>query len=79
MRHYVVKRNGKRESVHFDKITSRINKLCYGLNPNVRIVGTVALACPCQPFVYQHVSMLACWVEHGHVLGAMVVMVACRS
>jgi ribonucleoside-diphosphate reductase subunit M1 len=30
---YVVKRDGKREVVHFDKITSRINKLCYGLDP----------------------------------------------
>ena len=30
---YVLKRDGKREVVHFDKITSRINKLCYGLNP----------------------------------------------
>ena len=30
---YVLKRSGKKESVHFDKITSRISKLCYGLNP----------------------------------------------
>ena len=29
---YVVKRNGDRQEVHFDKITSRIKKLCYGLN-----------------------------------------------
>ena len=29
---YVVKRNGERQEVHFDKITSRIKKLCYGLN-----------------------------------------------
>lgn len=29
---FVVKRNGKRENVHFDKITSRIHKLCYGLD-----------------------------------------------
>lgn len=29
---YVVKRNGKKERVHFDKITSRISKLCYGLS-----------------------------------------------
>lgn len=33
---YVMKRNGRRESVHFDKITSRIKKLCYGLNAKVR-------------------------------------------
>jgi ribonucleoside-diphosphate reductase subunit M1 len=30
---YVVKRNGRQEAVHFDKITSRIAKLCYGLSP----------------------------------------------
>lgn len=30
---YVIKRDGKRENVHFDKITSRISKLCYGLDP----------------------------------------------
>ena len=29
---YVVKRNGKKEPVHFDKITTRIEKLSYGLN-----------------------------------------------
>lgn len=29
---YVVKRNGKQEPVHFDKITTRIEKLSYGLN-----------------------------------------------
>ncbi|MEO8150938.1 MAG: ribonucleotide reductase N-terminal alpha domain-containing protein, partial [Bacteroidia bacterium] len=30
---YVIKRNGKSETVKFDKITARIQKLCYGLNP----------------------------------------------
>jgi len=30
---FVVKRDGKNEVVHFDKITSRINKMCYGLDP----------------------------------------------
>jgi ribonucleoside-diphosphate reductase alpha chain len=30
---YVVKRDGKKESVKFDKITSRIQRLCYGLSP----------------------------------------------
>jgi len=29
---YVLKRDGRRENVMFDKITSRIKKLCYGLN-----------------------------------------------
>ena len=31
----VVKRDGRREPVQFDKITARIKKLCYGLNPLV--------------------------------------------
>lgn len=29
---HVIKRNGRRESVKFDKITARIRKLCYGLD-----------------------------------------------
>ncbi|RUS33128.1 hypothetical protein BC938DRAFT_472964 [Jimgerdemannia flammicorona] len=31
---FVVKRDGRKEKVFFDKITSRISKLCYGLNMN---------------------------------------------
>ncbi|KAL3266470.1 hypothetical protein HHI36_010640 [Cryptolaemus montrouzieri] len=31
-KHFVIKRNGKPEEVHLDKITSRIQKLCDGLN-----------------------------------------------
>ncbi|NVO32590.1 ribonucleoside-diphosphate reductase subunit alpha [Hymenobacter lapidiphilus] len=30
----VLKRDGRRESVKFDKVTARIEKLCYGLNMN---------------------------------------------
>ncbi len=29
---YVLKRDGRKEEVHFDKITARIKKLTYGLN-----------------------------------------------
>ena len=29
---YVVKRDGRQESVQFDKITARLQKLSYGLN-----------------------------------------------
>ena len=29
---HVIKRNGRKERVQFDKITSRITKLAYGLN-----------------------------------------------
>lgn len=35
---YVIKRNGKRESVKFDKITARIEKLSYSLNPAVNVI-----------------------------------------
>jgi ribonucleoside-diphosphate reductase alpha subunit len=30
----VIKRSGKKENVSFDKITARVKKLCYGLNPD---------------------------------------------
>ncbi|KAF3362664.1 Ribonucleoside-diphosphate reductase large subunit [Chlamydiales bacterium STE3] len=30
---YVIKRDGRRQEVKFDKITARIQKLCYGLDP----------------------------------------------
>jgi ribonucleoside-diphosphate reductase alpha chain len=32
---HVVKRDGRREPVQFDKITARIKKLCYGLHDSV--------------------------------------------
>ncbi len=31
---YVIKRDGNRESVKFDKVTARIQKLCYNLDPS---------------------------------------------
>jgi ribonucleoside-diphosphate reductase subunit M1 len=37
---FVVKRDGRKEVVHFDKITSRINKLVYGLDP-VHVDATI--------------------------------------
>ncbi|UNY99573.1 ribonucleoside-diphosphate reductase subunit alpha [Zhouia spongiae] len=30
---YVIKRDGRKEPIMFDKITARVRKLCYGLNP----------------------------------------------
>ena len=39
---FVIKRNGKRESVKFDKITARIEKLCYGLER--RFVNSIDVA-----------------------------------
>ena len=38
---FVLKRDGKREPVMFDKITSRVKKMCYGLN---KIVDPVKVA-----------------------------------
>lgn len=35
---YVIKRNGKKESVKFDKITARIEKLSYSLNRSVNVI-----------------------------------------
>src|ERR1700712_3699117 len=39
---YVIKRDGGQELVHFDKITSRIQRLCYGLNSDFVDPVTVA-------------------------------------
>jgi len=39
---YVVKRTGARQSVHFDKITARIRRLCYGLDTDHVIPEHVA-------------------------------------
>lgn len=36
---YVIKRNGKKESVKFDKVTARIEKLSYGLSPLVNAIN----------------------------------------
>ncbi|NDH89703.1 MAG: hypothetical protein EBZ22_02250, partial [Flavobacteriia bacterium] len=32
---HVIKRDGRKEAIKFDKITARIQKLCYGLSPLV--------------------------------------------
>jgi hypothetical protein len=42
MSFFVLKRDGKRESVHFDKITSRIEKLMGGLNRKVSTTATTS-------------------------------------
>ncbi|CAG8705477.1 12515_t:CDS:2 [Dentiscutata erythropus] len=51
---YVKKRDGRKERVAFDKITARINKLCYGLDLN--FVDPVAVAQKVISGVYQGVS-----------------------
>ena len=50
---YVVKRDGHKETVKFDKITARIGKLCYGLNP---IVDSVKIAMKVIEGVYDGVT-----------------------
>ncbi len=35
---FVIKRNGKKESVKFDKVTARLEKLSYGLSPMVSVI-----------------------------------------
>jgi ribonucleoside-diphosphate reductase alpha chain len=50
---YVIKRNGKKEPVMFDKITSRVKKLCYGLN---KLVDPVKVAMRVIEGLYEGVS-----------------------
>lgn len=50
---YVLKRDGRKEAVKFDKITARIKKLCYGLNP---IVDPTKVAMKVIEGVYEGVS-----------------------
>jgi len=50
---YVVKRDGKKEPVMFDKITARVRKLCYGLNS---LVDPIKIAMRVIEGVYDGVS-----------------------
>ncbi|KAJ3069357.1 ribonucleoside reductase large subunit Cdc22, partial [Podochytrium sp. JEL0797] len=51
---FVLKRDGRRERVAFDKITARINKLCYGLDSN--FVDAAQIAQKVITGVYQGVT-----------------------
>jgi ribonucleoside-diphosphate reductase alpha chain len=53
---YVVKRDGRREAVKFDKITARVKKLCYGLN---EIVDPTKVAMKVIEGVYEGVTTSA--------------------
>jgi hypothetical protein len=51
---YVVKRDGRKESVKFDKVTARIQKLAYGLSEHVetfsvaqKVIEGIYLTMPC--------------------------------
>jgi ribonucleoside-diphosphate reductase alpha chain len=50
---YVVKRDGRKETVKFDKITARIIKMCYGLDP---LVSPEAVAMKVIEGIYDGVS-----------------------
>lgn len=50
---FIVKRDGRKEAVKFDKITARIKKLCYGLDP---IVDPIVVAMKVIEGVYDGVS-----------------------
>ncbi|KAI9251170.1 ribonucleoside-diphosphate reductase large subunit [Helicostylum pulchrum] len=54
---FVYKRGGRRERVAFDKITARINKLCYGIDLNY--VDPVAITLKVIAGVYQGVTTVA--------------------
>ena len=45
-RMFVLKRNGREEPVHFDKITSRIQKLCYNLDMDYIDPAAITLKVP---------------------------------
>lgn len=51
---FVLKRNGKQEAVKFDKVTARIEKLCYGLNQ--KYVDPVEVAKKVIEGIYEGVS-----------------------
>ena len=50
---YVVKRDGRKETIKFDKVTARIQKLCYGLDP---IVDSIPVAMKVIEGIYEGVT-----------------------
>lgn len=50
---YVVKRDGRKETIKFDKVTARIQKLCYGLDP---IVDAIPVAMKVIEGIYEGVT-----------------------
>jgi len=51
---FVFKRNGRKERVQFDKITARVSRLCYGLDPEH--VDAAAITMKVISGVYQGVT-----------------------
>ncbi|MFC2175994.1 ribonucleoside-diphosphate reductase subunit alpha [Bacteroidota bacterium] len=50
---YVVKRDGRKESIKFDKVTARVQKLCYGLDP---LVDAIPVAMKVIEGIYEGVT-----------------------
>ncbi|MGB0916047.1 MAG: ribonucleoside-diphosphate reductase subunit alpha [Flavobacteriales bacterium] len=50
---YVLKRDGRKETIKFDKVTARIQKLCYGLDP---IVDSIPVAMKVIEGIYEGVT-----------------------
>ncbi|OTA35012.1 Ribonucleoside-diphosphate reductase large chain [Hortaea werneckii EXF-2000] len=53
---YVFKRDGRKERVQFDKITARVSRLCYGLDPDH--VDPAAITMKTISGVYQGVTTI---------------------
>lgn len=53
---FVIKRDGRQEQVHFDKITARIMKLSYGLNPDFCDPVSVCTGCHHARFRHARIS-----------------------
>ena len=56
---FVVKRDGRTEPVHFDKITARITKLSYGLNPEFCDPVSVGVGGAAGPHAPAHAPLCA--------------------
>ncbi|MEK7175415.1 MAG: ATP cone domain-containing protein, partial [Patescibacteria group bacterium] len=66
---YVIKRDGRQESIKFDKVTARIKKLCYGLDSN--FVSYVDVAKKTIEGIYDGVSTAALDVLASEIAASM--------
>ena len=67
---YVIKRDGNRAPVMFDKISSRIQRLCYGLNEEfVDYIAVSQKVCQyilniksCKYLLFHHIILTKCYI-----------------